>query len=135
MAEIGQFPPVLGRRFGDRVPCGLLVTAGIAGVLALGFDLSSIASIGSVIALIVFGLVTAAHVRVRAETGARLPILLVGLASTVIVLVAFVFTTLVEEPGTAIMLVMMLVLGVVLDLWWKHRRPAMPVEVVLPADG
>jgi amino acid transporter len=102
----------------------LLVTAAIAGVLALGFDLSSIASIGSVIALVVFALVTAGHVRVRAETGARLGILLVGLASIVVVLVAFVFTTLVEEPGTAIALAVILVLSVVLDLWWKHRRGA-----------
>jgi amino acid transporter len=124
MAAIGQFPPILGRRFGNRVPCGLLVTAAIAGVLALGFDLSSIASIGSVIALVVFALVTAGHVRVRAETGARLGILLVGLASIVVVLVAFVFTTLVEEPGTAIALAVILVLSVVLDLWWKHRRGA-----------
>jgi hypothetical protein len=93
-------------------------------VLALGFDLSSIASIGSVIALVVFALVTAGHVRVRTETGARLPILLIGLASIVVVLVAFVFTTLVEEPGTAIALVVILVLSVVLDLWWKRRRGA-----------
>jgi amino acid transporter len=128
MAAIGQFPPALGRRFGGRVPCGLVVTAVIASVLAIGFDLSSIASIGSVIALIVFALVTAAHVRVRAETGARLSILLIALASTVVVLAAFVFTTLVEEPGTAIALAVIVGLSVALDLWWKRRRGA-PVTI------
>jgi amino acid transporter len=128
MAAIGQFPPALGRRFGGRVPCGLVVTAAIASVLAIGFDLSSIASIGSVIALIVFALVTAAHVRVRAETGARLSILLIALASTVVVLAAFVFTTLVEEPGTAIALAVIVGLSVALDLWWKRRRGA-PVTI------
>jgi amino acid transporter len=63
MASIGQFPTVLGRRFGGRAPAGLLITAAVAIVLATGFDLSSIASIGSAIALLVFTLVTAAHFR------------------------------------------------------------------------
>src|SRR4029450_10549239 len=65
MASIGQFPPVLGHRFGGRAPAGLLITAAVAIVLATGFDLSSIASIGSAIALMVFTLITAAHFRVR----------------------------------------------------------------------
>ena len=62
----GQFPPVLGRRFGGRAPAGLLLTAAIAIVLAVGFDLNSIASIGSAIALLVFTL--RQH---RAPTGPR----------------------------------------------------------------
>ena len=40
-------------------------------VLAVGFDLSAIASIGSAIALFVFALITAGHLRVRHETGAH----------------------------------------------------------------
>ena len=71
MSSVGQFPPLLGRRLGGRVPVGLVVTAAIAIVLAVGFDLSSIASIGSVIALVVFTLITVGHLRVRHETGAR----------------------------------------------------------------
>ena len=49
-------PPVRRARPGRAS----LVTAAIAIVLAVGFDLSSIASIGSAIALLVFTLVTAA---------------------------------------------------------------------------
>jgi hypothetical protein len=71
MTSIGQFPPMLGRRFGDRAPAGVLVTAARAIVLTIGFDLTSIASIGSAVALVVFALVTAGHLRVRTETGAR----------------------------------------------------------------
>ena len=37
MAAMGQFPPVLGRRFGGRAPAGLLITAATAIVLAVGF--------------------------------------------------------------------------------------------------
>src|SRR4029453_1202860 len=51
MAAIGQFPPALGRRLGGRAPAGLLLTGAFSIVLAVGFDLSAIASIGSAIAL------------------------------------------------------------------------------------
>ena len=44
MASTGQFPPLLGRRFFDRAPAGLIVTAVVAMILSVGFDLSSIAS-------------------------------------------------------------------------------------------
>jgi amino acid transporter len=122
MASIGQFPPALGRRFGGRAPAGLLITAAVAIVLAAGFDLSSIASIGSAIALLVFTLVTAAHFRVREETGASTLVLSVAITSTVVVLLTFAFTTLVDEPATAVGLVVIVLLSVALDLGWKRVR-------------
>ncbi len=122
MAAIGQFPPVMGHQVGGRAGAGLVVTAAIAIVLAVGFDLSAIASIGSVIALLVFGLVSVGHLRVRHETGAKAWILVLAVASTVIVLVSFIFTTLVEEPGTAVALVVILLVSVALDFGWKRSR-------------
>jgi amino acid transporter len=122
MATIGQFPPAMGHRLAGRAGAGLLLTAAIAIVLAVGFDLSAIASIGSVIALLVFGLVSVGHLRVRRETGARASILLLAIASTVVVLVSFIATTLVEEPGTMVALLVILVLSVVADLGWKRSR-------------
>jgi amino acid transporter len=122
MASIGQFPPLLGRRFGRRASAGLLLTALVAIVLAAGFDLSSIASLGSTIALVVFALVTAGHLRVRRETGANVWVLGLALASTVIVLATFVVTTLVEEPATAVTLCVILAMSVALDFGWKRRR-------------
>jgi amino acid transporter len=122
MATIGQFPPLMGRRLAGRAPTGLLVTALAAIVLAVWFDLSAIASIGSAIALLVFTLVTAGHLRVRAETGANAWLLIFGVITTAVVLLTFAFTTLVEEPATAVAIVVILVLSVVLDLVWKRRR-------------
>jgi hypothetical protein len=104
----------------------LLVTAVIAIVLAVGFDLSSIASLGSVIALVVFSLVTVGHLRVRAETGANVLVLLVALASCVTVLVAFAVTTLVDEPATAALFAVILTLSIIVDLRWKHVRDGQP---------
>ena len=122
MAAKRQFPPELGRRLGGRAPAGIVLTATIAIVLAVGFDLSSIASIGSAIALCVFTLITAAHLRVRSETGAHAAILVLGIVSTVTVLVTFALTTLVDEPATAATLVAILVLSIVIDLLWKRTR-------------
>jgi amino acid transporter len=122
MAAIGQFPPAMGRRVGGRASMGILVTAAAATILALFFDLNAIASIGSAVALVVFTLVTFGHLRIRHETGARTSVLVLAEVTTVVVLLSFAFTTLAEEPGTAVALVVILLLGVGLDLWWKSRR-------------
>jgi hypothetical protein len=52
-----------------------------------------------------------------------------AVAAAVTVLVTFAFTTLVEEPGTAIALVAILVMSIALDLGWKRRRSAPPAPV------
>ncbi|MET0831951.1 MAG: APC family permease [Acidimicrobiia bacterium] len=122
MAATGQFPPVMATRWQGRIPAGLLVTGGVALVLAIGFDLTAIASIGSAIALLVFTLVSVGHLRVRSETGANVILLVLGALTAGVVLVTFAFTTLPEEPGTAVALVVILLLAVVLDLVWKRSR-------------
>lgn len=123
LADKRQFPPVFGRSWG-RIPVGLAVMSGATLTLALLFDLSAIASIGSAVALVVFTLVTIAHLRVRDETGARVAILVIALITLVATLLSFAATTLVEEPGTALAFLVLLALAVVLDLWWKRRLVA-----------
>ena len=46
----------------------------------------------------------------------------VAITSTVVVLLTFAFTTLVEEPATAVALAVIVLLGVALDLGWKRTR-------------
>ncbi len=122
MVSIDQFPPAMERQVAGRVPMGLAVTAGLAGVLVLLFDLSSIASIGSTIALMVFALVTAAHLRARHETGAHLGVLIVALVCTVAVLATFTVTTLIHEPASLATLALIAVVSVTLERGWKRRR-------------
>ena len=122
MANIGQFPPQLGRNYGGRAPAGLLLTAAAAAALAAGFDLSAIASIGSAIALLVFALVSIGHLRVHADTGAKAWVLWVAVLSTLAVLVTFVFTTLIHEPASLVTLVVIIAISVALDIAWKHSR-------------
>jgi amino acid transporter len=122
MAAVGQFPPMMGRRVGGRAAVGIVVTAIAAIALAVFFDLNAIASIGSAVALIIFTLVTFGHFRIRHETGAQGWLLIIADLATVIVLASFTVTTLVNEPGTTIALVVIVSLSLALDLAWKHRR-------------
>jgi len=122
MVASGQFPSLLASRYGSRASAGLLLTALGSIVLAVGFDLSAIASIGSAIALVVFSLVTAGHLRVRAETGALAWVLVIGLVSTVAVLVSFIFTSLVHEPASVVTIGAILLVSVGLDVVWKRSR-------------
>jgi amino acid transporter len=120
LASTGQFPPTMGRRVAGRVPIGLMSSALGAIVLAVVFSLSAIASIGSAAALLVFMLVTLAHFRVRSETGARTWLLVMALATTGIAFLTFVFTTLDSEPASVVALVLILLVSVTLDFWWKR---------------
>ncbi len=131
LASIGQFPPLLARRLGGRLSAGLLVTAIVSAVLAVGFDLNAIASIGSVVALVVFSLVGIGHMRIRDETGARASILVLGILGAVTVLVLFI-PTLLEEPLTVTAIVVILVVCLLLNFIWKRSRGE-PPDAAVPA--
>src|SRR3954469_25326863 len=117
LVSTGQFPPAMGVRIG-KVPMGLLVASVLVIALVIAFDLAAIASIGSAVSLGVFGLVTLGHLRVRAETGARLSLLILALATTAITLVTFVFTSLIEEPASIATLIGIVAISVLLDVVW-----------------
>ncbi|MEU5880115.1 APC family permease [Spirillospora sp. NPDC047279] len=124
LAETGQFPGLMARRVGGRASAGLLIEAGACLVLAIVFKLDAIASIGSAVALLIFTFITAAHFRVRTETGARTSILVVAIAAAGIVLLTFVFTTLIHEPASIAAIGLILALSVLLDYGWKRSRGA-----------
>ena len=131
LASIGQFPPLLARRLGGRLSAGLLVTAIVSAVLAVGFDLNAIASIGSVVALVIFSLIGIGHLRIRDETGARASILVLGILGAAIVLIMFI-PTLLEEPLTVTAIVVILVLCLLLNFFWKRSRGE-PPDAAVPA--
>ncbi len=132
LARTGQFPSVMGRKVGGRANVGLLIVAVAVSLLAIGYDLSTIASIGSAVALMVFTLVSIGHLRVRSETGANLWVLLLAIGTAGISLLVFVFTTLIEEPASIVALIVILLLSIGLDQWWsRQKRP--PGDPGVPA--
>jgi amino acid transporter len=122
LASTGQFPAVMGSRIRGQASVGLVIAAIAVIVMVVFFDLSAIASIGSAVALTIFGLVTAGHVRIRDETGARLSVLVLALATAGITLVTFVFTTLIQEPASIATLIGILLVSVGLDVAWSRQR-------------
>jgi amino acid transporter len=129
LAGTGQFPPTLGRSLGHgrrQLPNGLLAMAAFSLVLVLFFGLNRIASLGSAVALIVFSLVTLAHFRLYRQTGAHVAVLVIALLSTVGTLVVFCTTTLVDEPITALALLVILVVSTLLEVTWTYRRDHHP---------
>ncbi len=131
LASIGQVPPLLARPLGGRLSVGLLVTAIVSAVLAVGFDLNAIASIGSAVALVIFSFIGIGHLRIRDETGARASILVLGILGAAVVLLMFV-PTLLEEPLTIAAIFVILVQSVVLDFVWKRSRGE-PPEALVPS--
>jgi carbamate kinase len=74
-------------------------------------------------------MITAAHLRIRAETGANLPMLVLAIVAAGAVFVTFVFTTLIHEPASIVTLLAIVVLSIGLDYGWKRSRPSSPVPV------
>jgi hypothetical protein len=67
-------------------------------------------------------MITVGHVRVRRETGAQAWLLFLAIASTMVVFITFLFTTLVHERATIIAIVVILLASIAEDFWWKGRR-------------
>ena len=126
LAEIRQFPPLLGHHSRLGKHGGLLVTGALALVLANFLDLSAIASVGSACSLVVFLLVGLAGYRLRSETGASAAVVLVGMVATAIVLGFFSVDTLRTSPETFGAIVAMTLLAVGVDLLWKRVRDDPP---------
>ncbi len=83
----------------------MLITAAIVLVVSNLVDLSAIASVGSACSLVIFLLVGMAGYRLRSSTGARCPIVLLGITATVIVLAFFAVDTLRNAPDTFVAIV------------------------------
>ena len=135
LVETGQFPGVMARRLRGRASYGLLIQAVACLILAVAFKLDAIASIGSAVALLIFTLITAAHFRVRSDTGANAVILSIAIIATAAVLATFVVTTLIHERASIVTLLVILAVSILLDVGWKRRAGAGPKAEARPPGG
>jgi amino acid transporter len=122
LAETGTFPPAFGRRALIGGTRGLVISVIAVLLLALLVDLTAIASLGSVVALIIFLVTSIAAYRLRAETGSKTWLLLTGITLTVVVLVVFTVQTVQTAPQTFVAIVGVLLLAIVMDLVWRRVR-------------
>lgn len=122
LAQTGQFPPVFGAKARVGSTRGLVISCLLVLLLANLVDLSAIASLGSVVALAIFLVVSVVALRLRHRTGSSLVVVLAGMVATAVVLVVFAVQTAQDEPETFVGMVAILVLAVVLDLVWSRVR-------------
>jgi len=124
LAEYRLFPELFGSRSRLGRHAGLIVTTAIVLVVANLVDLSSIASVGSAVSLLVFLLVGLAGWQRRADTGSS-PFI-VGLAIVLIgiVLVFFSIDTIRNDLGSVIAIVLITIGSLFFDA--VFRRPVTP---------
>jgi amino acid transporter len=121
MAKDGTLPPVFAkpRRYRSGGTQGLVISSLLILALALLFDVTAIASIGSAVALAIFALVTIAHLRMTKETGASKPVLWLALFATTLAILLFCWYTLQTSPQTFAILVATIILAWVVEAIWR----------------
>jgi amino acid transporter len=132
LSQLTQFPPIFGQPGRFRGTRGVTVTVALVLILANVFDLSAIASLGSAVSLLVFLVVGFAGLRLRRETGANAAIVVVAMLATATVLVLFAVDTARNAPQTFTAMIVLGVLAVALDFFWKRassRRAATETPV------
>ena len=118
MAKYGQLPPIFGQRRRSGGTQGLLISAFLAILLTVLFDVTAIASIGSAVALAIFTLVTVAHLRMANETKASRVILILTLLTTILAMLLFAWYTFITSPETFVILVVTIILAWVTEAVW-----------------
>lgn len=119
MAKDGHLPPVFGLKRRKGGTQGLLISSLLVIILALLFDVSAIASIGSAVALAIYALLTVAHLRMADETGASQLMLYLALFTTSVAILLFAWYTWITSPQTFAILVATIILAWVVEAIWR----------------
>lgn len=119
LAKNGELPAAFGRPIAHSHE-GLVISGVLVAVMALLFDLSQIAAIGSISLLFVHGVTHLGHLRRIRETGAsRVLVVLAAVASFGTMLLALVYVSRVAT-GVLVLLAGFVVLAVALEFTLQH---------------
>ena len=128
IARDGELPAQLERNVWGKPVEGLLLTAALTLLVANGFDLTSIATLGSGGFLLIFAAVNFANVRRAAETGSRRWISLFGAVACLVALGALVWQTLGSSPGKLWILAAMIALAVLIEGAYRLTSRALRLD-------
>ena len=122
MAKDGQLPPIfaLKRRRRAGGTQGLVISSLLIILLAVFFDVTAIASIGSAVSLTIFAFLTVAHLRLAKETGASKFVLVIALIATIAAILLFCWNTLLTAPQTFAILIATIILAWVVEAVWRR---------------
>ena len=118
--------PVRGRDLGWRANVGLLGAAVVSLIIALLFNLTTIAAIGGALALLIFGPVIVGHVHIYRETGAGLRLLVLAMLTIVILLAGCGLEILLNGPTALMAVIAIAGLAVILDVLRSRMRTRQP---------
>jgi amino acid transporter len=121
LAQEGFFPEFFGARSRLGPKAGLIITTALVFVVANLVDLSSIASVGSAVSLIVFVLVGAAGWQRRGDTGSNPILVLLAIGVTAIVLAFFAVDIIRNDLASFVAIVVIAAAAVVLDEVFRRK--------------
>jgi amino acid transporter len=130
LADLGLFPEWFGSRSRLGRHGGLILTTAFVLVVANFVDLSSIASVGSAVSLLVFLLVGVAGWQRRADTESNAAIVLLSIAVIGIVLAFFLVDTIRNDPWSFVAIVAIALGSVVLDEIFRRPVPAAVADAI-----
>ena len=122
IARADELPHVLERNIWGQPIAGLLISAGLTLIVANGFDLTSIATLGSAGFLMIFAAVNAANTHHASRTNSRGWISATGAASCIAAMAALVWQTAQTAPMKLWVLAVMLALAVLIESGYRLMR-------------
>jgi hypothetical protein len=124
IARDGELPSALERQVWGEPMEGLLITAGLTLIVANGFDLTSISTMGSAGFLAIFAAVNAGNALKASETGSRAWISALGAIACLTALAALIWQTAMTAPAKLVVLAAMLALAVAIEGGYRLARRA-----------
>jgi len=122
VAKDGELPRSFERHVWLSGGLGLVITAVLTCVFVLVFPLSAVGQMASLAFLIVYGMVSVGHLRVRKETGAKRGMLLAAVALNAALFVLLLYYAVVHSPATTwITLLALLVLSFAAEAVYRRR--------------
>lgn len=129
IARDGELPAFLERRVWQQPLEGLLITAGLALLVANAFDLSDISVMGSAGFLLIFAAVNLANVLLAERTGARVWVSAIGTAACLLALAALLWQRFRVAPATLAVPAAMLALAFIIELSYRCALARSHVQI------
>ncbi len=128
IATEGELPVILEKKIWSQ-PIGLLVTAGLALLLANLGDISSISTMGSAGFLIIFAIINLANFKKSNDVNSNRLIAGLGILACVLALLALIAHTLNNAPAQIFVLIGMIVIAFVIEGGYRLFRSGKPRQL------
>ena len=134
LGKEGELPETFDRRSWHGAPEGLYLTAGMVLIFSTVLDLSQVASLGGLAALLVYIAVGYGHLRLRSETGAQGWLLITALLATAGTALAFIARMAVDEPFVLALGAVVILLAFTVEAVLQKRtgRTVKPDRSIVP---